>query len=285
MQTASPPSGNSVSHSIYQPQAHQATDMSKKRKRQASSPPATQSQPRMASEIETDEHTTHIEPDYFPVAFEYMFGPIAFPPTPATSQWPNNIAFYCTDWMKVQQERSFLERENEEGWDVILACVLDSCAKRASISLSRLPRLSIAKWIHLHGGDDGLLEFFRRVYRLLKPGGVFVLEPQEWEGYKSAKRMDRVSRYPWSFQSFACERSGFLTETGGKREASKVETRRVWRGTSEDWIHPRRDVWHSRGRRYVYDSPLSGALNLDSEPGFKRALYAYHKPSSTQLCD
>ena len=189
LQTASPSYGDSVSPSLFQPQAHQATDTSKKRKRRPSSPPATQSQPRTTSELENHPHS-----DYFPAAFEYMFGPIAFPPTLVTSQWPNNIAFYSTDWMKDQQEESFLEQENEKGWDVILACVLNRCAKQASISLSRLSRLSITKWIHLHGGDDGLLEFFRRVYRLLRPGGVFVLEPQEWEGYKNAKRMDRVSK-------------------------------------------------------------------------------------------
>lgn len=68
-----------------------------------------------------------------------------------------------------------------------------------------MPRLSITKWIHLHGGDGGLLEFFRRVYRLLRPGGTFVLEPQEWEGYKSAKRMDRVSGSQWSFLRFEAE--------------------------------------------------------------------------------
>ena len=86
----------------------------------------------MTSEQEVHEYNTRIEPDHFPAAFEYMFGPIAFPPT--TSQWPNNIAFYCTDWTRDQREESFLKRENEEGWDVILACVLDGCAKEASVS-------------------------------------------------------------------------------------------------------------------------------------------------------
>ena len=88
----------------------------------------------MASELETHAYNPHIEPNHFPAAFEYMFGPIAFPPSATTSQWPNNIAFYCTDWVIDQQEESFLERENEEGWDVILACVLDGCAKQADVS-------------------------------------------------------------------------------------------------------------------------------------------------------
>jgi hypothetical protein len=93
-----------------------------------------QPQPRMTSEQEVHAFDTRIEPDHFPAAFEYMFGPIAFPSSPTTSQWPNNIAFYCTDWTRDQQEESFLKRENEEGWDVILACVLHGCAKDASVS-------------------------------------------------------------------------------------------------------------------------------------------------------
>jgi hypothetical protein len=86
----------------------------------------------MTSEQDVHANNTRIEPDHFPAAFEYMFGPIAFPPT--TSQWPNNIAFYCTDWTRDYGEESFLKREDEEGWDVILACVLDGCAKKASVS-------------------------------------------------------------------------------------------------------------------------------------------------------
>ena len=75
-----------------------------------------------------------------------------------------------------------------------------------------MPRFSITKWIHLHGGDDGLLEFFRQVYRLLVPGGIFVLEPQEWEGYKKAKRVDRVSRHLWLFQTSVAKWSQKLAE-------------------------------------------------------------------------
>lgn len=53
-------------------------------------------------------------------------------------------------------------------------------------------RFSISKWIHLNGGDEGLRTFFRRVHEVLKPGGTFILEPQEWDTYGKAKRMDPV---------------------------------------------------------------------------------------------
>lgn len=130
MQSTSPSADDPALPVSSRPKADQ---MGKKRKRHPSfPPPATQSQPRMTSEQQVHASTNRVEPDFFPAAFEYVFGPIAFPPT--TSQWPNNIAFYCTDWTKDQPEGSFLKRENEEGWDVILACVLDGCAKEVSVS-------------------------------------------------------------------------------------------------------------------------------------------------------
>lgn len=55
---------------------------------------------------------------------------------------------------------------------------------------------SLTKWIHLNDGDDGLLELFRRVNTVLRPGGIFILEPQEWETYAKAKRMDAVRVLP-----------------------------------------------------------------------------------------
>lgn len=62
-----------------------------------------------------------------------------------------------------------------------------------TISTTGLRRFSISKWIHLNGGDEGLLEFFRRVSNVLRHGGKFVLEPQEWDTYAKAKRMDIVN--------------------------------------------------------------------------------------------
>ena len=46
--------------------------------------------------------------------------------------------------------------------------------------------LSVTKWVHLNGGDAGLIRLFERVHALLRPGGRFLLEPQPWRSYKSA---------------------------------------------------------------------------------------------------
>ena len=45
----------------------------------------------------------------------------------------------------------------------------------------------------MNDGDDGIRTFFARVYSVLRPGGVFIVEPQEWESYAKARRMDPVN--------------------------------------------------------------------------------------------
>uniref|UniRef100_A0A0G4HQ79 RNA methyltransferase n=1 Tax=Chromera velia CCMP2878 TaxID=1169474 RepID=A0A0G4HQ79_9ALVE len=46
--------------------------------------------------------------------------------------------------------------------------------------------LSVTKWVHLHHGDDGITALFEKCHRLLRPGGVLVVEPQKWKCYGSA---------------------------------------------------------------------------------------------------
>ncbi|KAF8981063.1 hypothetical protein BDQ17DRAFT_897106, partial [Cyathus striatus] len=65
--------------------------------------------------------------------------------------FPHNIAFRTADWNLHDIP------EDKDGYDVVLA-------------------LSITKWIHLHTLDAGLLSFFRRIFSVLRQGGVLVLE-------------------------------------------------------------------------------------------------------------
>ncbi|CAM6036056.1 unnamed protein product [Sphagnum compactum] len=54
--------------------------------------------------------------------------------------------------------------------------------------------LSVAKWIHLNWGDEGLIQLFVKIYRLLRPGGVLILEPQPWKSYEKKKWVTEVAR-------------------------------------------------------------------------------------------
>jgi 7SK snRNA methylphosphate capping enzyme len=53
--------------------------------------------------------------------------------------------------------------------------------------------LSIVKWIQIHKGDDGLKEFFNKVYASLLPGGTFVLEAQEFGTFQKRTKHFEVS--------------------------------------------------------------------------------------------
>lgn len=77
---------------------------------------------------------------------------------------------------------------------------------------------SVIKWIHIHGTDQGLLDFFAKVFRSLRPSGVFIFEPQPWASYKKLKRLDPKLRENYDklkmrpdggFVEVLCEEIGF----------------------------------------------------------------------------
>ncbi|KAJ7512476.1 Bicoid-interacting protein 3-domain-containing protein [Mycena galericulata] len=108
------------------------------------------------------------ETDYFPASCAHSFGPLPIPPT-APDTFPHNVSFRTGDWVNDSIP------EDMGGYDVVLA-------------------FSITKWIHLNGGDAALHTFFSRVAAVLPAGGQFVVEPQAWETYRKAKRMDKRLR-------------------------------------------------------------------------------------------
>ncbi|TFY79314.1 hypothetical protein EWM64_g4700 [Hericium alpestre] len=110
-----------------------------------------------------------LKTDYFPASCQYMFGPLPILPVEATAsgaeEFPHNVSFRRADWVNE------VIPEDADMYDVIVG-------------------FSVAKWIHLNGGDEGLKKFFRRVYDALAPGGTFVFEPQQWESYTKARKLD-----------------------------------------------------------------------------------------------
>ncbi|KAJ7165875.1 Bicoid-interacting protein 3-domain-containing protein [Mycena filopes] len=105
------------------------------------------------------------EADYFPASCAHSLGPLPIPHS-ARELFPHNLSFRTADWVSEPIP------EDEGGYDVVLA-------------------FSITKWIHLNGGDSALTRFFTRVSAVLQPGGHFVVEPQAWDTYRKAKRMDK----------------------------------------------------------------------------------------------
>ncbi|KAJ6616474.1 Bin3-domain-containing protein [Mycena sp. CBHHK59/15] len=108
------------------------------------------------------------ETDYFPASCAHTLGPLPVPRS-APHLFPHNVAFRTADWVNETIP------EDEDGYDVVLA-------------------FSITKWIHLNGGDNALRRFFARAAAVLPPGGQFAVEPQAWDTYRKAKRMDKRLR-------------------------------------------------------------------------------------------
>ncbi|KAL2929120.1 putative RNA methyltransferase At5g51130, partial [Bienertia sinuspersici] len=79
--------------------------------------------------------------------------------------------------------------------------------------------LSVTKWIHLNWGDKGLISFFAKIWRLLHPGGIFVLEPQPWESYyknrltteTTQRNYNYIVYKPELFQEILVDKIGFRT--------------------------------------------------------------------------
>ncbi|KAF7639816.1 Bin3-type SAM domain-containing protein [Meloidogyne graminicola] len=100
-------------------------------------------------------------PGKFPASFPANFGPISAPSTSSSSKFPDNVWFFCENYVLKTDEE--LEKVKEE-FEIIFA-------------------LSLTKWIHLNWGDVGIRRFFHRVFRQLKTGGRFVLETAPYKDY------------------------------------------------------------------------------------------------------
>jgi len=66
--------------------------------------------------------------------------------------------------------------------------VEDAVDRLSDHSYDAISCFSVTKWVHISHGDEGLLRFFANVHRALKPGGRFIVEPQQWRSYNKAKQ-------------------------------------------------------------------------------------------------
>ncbi|KAM9781457.1 7SK snRNA methylphosphate capping enzyme isoform 1-T1 [Syngnathus typhle] len=128
----------------------------------------------------------------FPLSLQISRGPIAAPPLTESStakpgEFPANVSFIKANYV-LQNDNLLLTQRPE--YDVILC-------------------LSVTKWVHLNWGDSGLKRLFKRVYRHLHPGGIFILEPQPWQSYIKRKKLtDNINR---NFNSIHLKPDQFLS--------------------------------------------------------------------------
>ncbi|XP_046579619.1 LOW QUALITY PROTEIN: 7SK snRNA methylphosphate capping enzyme-like [Haliotis rubra] len=134
----------------------------------------------------------------FATSSSVNYGPMAAPPLGKEHefpQFPNNLMFMQGNIVLESDE--MLEFQEEE-YDLVLA-------------------LSITKWIHLNWGDDGLKRAFKRIFKLLRPGGKLILEPQAWASYKKRKKLNEtifknyqnIKLRPENFPNYLLKEVGF----------------------------------------------------------------------------
>ncbi|XP_042454208.1 probable RNA methyltransferase At5g51130 [Zingiber officinale] len=67
--------------------------------------------------------------------------------------------------------------------------------------------LSVTKWVHLNWGDDGLITLFAKIWRLLRQGGMLILEAQPWSSYKRNRGVSQTAKS--NFNSICLRPEGF----------------------------------------------------------------------------
>ncbi|KAI4895642.1 hypothetical protein NFI96_019657, partial [Prochilodus magdalenae] len=135
----------------------------------------------------------------FPVSLRISRGPIAAPPLPEVhtlppGRFPANVTFVKGNYVLDNDVLLLTQREE---FDVILC-------------------MSVTKWVHLNWGDSGLKRLFQRVYRHLRPGGLFILEPQPWHSYSKRKKLtETISKNYYSIRLKPEQFSSYLTSEVG----------------------------------------------------------------------
>lgn len=80
-------------------------------------------------------------------------------------EFPFNVSFRCEDFAKGDGRTV-----KEIGKYDIITC------------------LSVTKWVHIKHGDEGIKQFFAKIFDCLNDGGCLILEPQLSKSYKQAKK-------------------------------------------------------------------------------------------------
>lgn len=113
--------------------------------------------------------------------------------------FPHNLEFRSADILV-----SEVEQTRPEPYDILLC-------------------LKLTKWVHLNRGDDGIRELFKKCFNILRPGGLLVLEAQEWVSYFCSKHLTPTARaMRWELKMRPDEFSVYLTSVIGFKQAGHV---------------------------------------------------------------
>ena len=144
---------------------------------------------------------------YFPVSAVQKHGQVPYPLH--TEEFPRNVRFEDADVLQY----------GGEGVDVVLM-------------------LSVLKWVHLWGGDEGLMKVLGKVEGWLEGGGWLVLEVQEWASYEKAVKKNPALRGRAESLGIRPEGLGELLEGRGWKRLGEVGGKRrieIWGWGARGW--------------------------------------------------
>ncbi|UXI15582.1 6-phosphogluconate dehydrogenase [Sarcoptes scabiei] len=135
-----------------------------------------------------------IQGQTFPLSLPIMYSRLNM--ISPSQKFPNNIYFVDLNYVPESDDSLQLQRPE---YDTILC-------------------LSVTKWIHLNWGDLGVKRLFQRVFLQLRPGGLFILEPQSWSSYRKKSKMTPETNQNYSSIRFRpeCFHQYLLKEIGFK---------------------------------------------------------------------
>ncbi|KAJ3213546.1 hypothetical protein HK099_007293 [Clydaea vesicula] len=131
--------------------------------------------------------------EYFPISGPLTYGTMPIIKSINATSFPQNVHFRTGDFTKQPLEI------NQKKYDTIIA-------------------FSITKWIHLNEGDSGLKLFFNKIYFSLIKGGIFLMEFQDFDGYKKKvnnfhdklkSNLKNIKFFPVDFKDFLLNEVGF----------------------------------------------------------------------------
>eukprot|EP01104_Vermistella_antarctica_P002464 TRINITY_DN12704_c0_g1_i1.p1 TRINITY_DN12704_c0_g1~~TRINITY_DN12704_c0_g1_i1.p1 ORF type:complete len:383 (-),score=29.70 TRINITY_DN12704_c0_g1_i1:87-1235(-) len=142
------------------------------------------------------------------------------PATPTTQQskvFPKNIHFTCADFLTSEWENASDSKPpspsppppsgSSPRPDTIEAHSSDQGSSSPTPQFDTIVCFNVTKWIHLNHGDQGIRDLFQKIYRMLSPGGLLLLEAQPWPSYK--RKSNHTPEIHKQFQSIAMKPKDF----------------------------------------------------------------------------
>ncbi|EFC49482.1 predicted protein [Naegleria gruberi] len=110
--------------------------------------------------------------------------------------------------------------------------IISKSTNKTQATFNIISCLSVTKWVHLNYGDNSVKFLFHKIHKLLKPGGIFILEPQHWKSYTKKRELNskiqenfkHIKFRPTSFHDYLLKEVGFTSSETFFIDENSTET-------------------------------------------------------------